>query len=209
MAFPPTPIITEEKIYTREDLRHLESLPENADKIFELINGRLYITETVGGKMPTPSYLHALVVSMLVEILMEFLLTHKIGRLFPDNTGYDLPNGSTLIPDLSFVAADRLLPAMITGNQYIAPDLAVEVVSPSNTPEELSDKVNAYLSAGVKLVWVVYPRTRSIDIYTPQGDGLIQYQKLSAQDTLTGGTVLTGFTVPVDKIFPAIKPAVS
>lgn len=207
MAFPPTPILTEEKIYTREDLRHLESLPENADKIFELINGRLYINETIGGKMPPASHLHSWVASFLFKLLVLFVEKHDLGMVYGDGTGYDLPDGGTVIPDLSFVSHDRASEIQPIGIQPIAPDLAVEVVSPSNSPEELSDKVNAYLSAGVKLVWVVYPRTRSIDIYTPQADGLIQYQKLSAQDALTGGTVLTGFTVSVDKIFPATKPA--
>jgi Uma2 family endonuclease len=143
---------------------------------------------------------------MLVEVLMEFLLKNKIGRLFTDNTGYDLPDGSTVIPDLSCVAADRLLPVMITGNQYIASDLAIEVVSPSNTPEELSDKVNAYVSAGVKLVWVVYPRTRSVDVYSAQADGQPRYRKLNGTDPLSGEEVLPSFSVPVNTLFPPITP---
>ncbi|MCU0465640.1 MAG: Uma2 family endonuclease, partial [Anaerolineae bacterium] len=168
----PAPTAPVEQRYTREDLRRIEALPENANKVFELLNGRLYLHESSeDAQVPPPSYLHAFIVSILVEILMEYLLKNRIGRLFMDNTGYDLPGSGTVIPDLSFVSQDRLLPVTATGVQPIAPDLAIEVVSPSNTPELMSDKISAYLSGGVKVVWVVYPLTRSVDVYTSESEG--------------------------------------
>lgn len=204
MDSPTAPLIANKK-YTREEVQYLEALPENADKRFELINGQLYIDELIEGKMPPPSYLHALVISLLVEVLMEYLLKHRVGRLFTDNTGYDLPDGSTLIPDLSVVASDRLLPVVAKGNQYIAPDLAIEVVSPSNTPDKLAQKVQLYLDSGVRLVWVIYPTTQMISVYTPQSDGTAIYQHLSLDGMLTGGDVLPGFTAEIRKIFPFIE----
>lgn len=201
-----TPTAPTEQRYTREDLRRIEALPENANKVFELLNGRLYLHESSeDAQVPPPSYMHAFIVSILVEILMEYLLKNRVGRLFMDNTGYDLPGSGTVIPDLSFVSQDRLLPVTATGVQPIAPDFAIEVVSPSNTPELLSEKVSTYLTGGVKMVWVVYPMTRSVDVYTSNGEGSGLYQKYADTDTLTGGEVLPGFSVSVAKLFPPIK----
>lgn len=201
---PPTvgaPLAGEQR-YTYTDWERLQALPENANTLFELIGGRLYAHPAPGGKMTPPSYLHAFVVSILVEVLVLYLAQSREGRLFTDNTGYHLPTGDVLIPDLSVVTTDRLQPITRRGIQHIAPDLAVEVVSPSNSPEDLSDKVNAYLSAGVSVVWVVYPTTHSIDVYTRLSDGETRYHKLTLQDHLTGGVLLPGFSAALADIFP-------
>ena len=140
------------KAYTREDLRVLESLPENADTIYELINGELYPILAVGGKIPPASYLHSWVASTLMQLLVLFVTQHGLGRVYTDGTGYDPPNGDTLIPDLSFVSLERELPVTEKGIQPIAPDLAIEIVSPSNSDTDMLERVDSYLSGGSRLV---------------------------------------------------------
>lgn len=201
-----TPTAPTEQRYTREDLRRIEALPENANKVFELLNGRLYLHESSeDAQVPPPSHLHSWVVSMLFKLLVLFIDKHPLGMVYSDNTGYDLPGSGTVIPDLSFVRQDRLLPVTMTGVQPIAPDLAIEVVSPSNTSEQMSEKISTYLAGGVKTVWVVYPTTRSVDVYTSNGEGGGLYQKYAETDTLTGGAVLPGFNVSIANLFPPVK----
>ena len=79
----------------------------------------------------------------------------------------------------------------------LPPDLAVEVVSPNDRPQEIADKVDLYLTHGVPLVWVAYPRSRQVVVHRPGQEPLI----LSEGDTLDGGDVLPGFQLPVAEVF--------
>lgn len=87
------------------------------------------------------------------------------------------------------------------GYPEMAPDLAVEVVSPSDTAEDLQQKVGEYLVSGTRLVWVIYPDTKSVTVFTPGG----QARVLGVQDTLNGEDVLPGFIVPPSP--PSSKPS--
>ncbi|PDW04469.1 Uma2 family endonuclease [Candidatus Viridilinea mediisalina] len=101
-------------------------------------------------------------------------------------------------PDAYYVRAERL-PAGgdDEGFWHIPPDLAVEVVSPSDSAEDLRQKVQEYLKAGTPLVWVVYPRTREVVAHTP--DGLAR--SFGAEDTLSHAQVLPGFSLVVKELF--------
>lgn len=187
------PYSPQNKTYTRDDLHALYALPENKDKRFELINGVLI-------EVPPPKHIHSWIASTLAEILMLFIAQHRIGKVYTDATGYDLADGSVVMPDLSFVANERMIPPEI--EMDFAPDLAIEVVSPSNLPTEMRDKVRSFLISGTKQVWVIYPNAREIDVAVLQTDGSIAYKTYGISDTLTGGDVLPGFSVAVADIFP-------
>jgi Uma2 family endonuclease len=98
--------------------------------------------------------------------------------------------------DMVFIAAGRLAGVEREGFLPIAPDLAVEIVSPGDRWSEILTKVHEYLDAGVRLVWIVDPRTQTVHVYQPG-----QVEQLSAEDTLDGGDVLPGLTLPVREIF--------
>lgn len=187
------PVSPQNKTYTRDDLHALYLLPENKDKRFELVNGVLI-------EVPPPKHIHSWIASTLTELLMLFIAQHRIGKVYTDTTGYNLPDGSVVMPDLSFVANARMIPPEI--EMDFAPDLAVEVVSPSNLPTEMRDKVRSFLTSGTKQVWVIYPNEREIDVATLQADDSIAYKTYGISDTLTGGDVLPGFSVAVADIFP-------
>lgn len=107
--------------------------------------------------------------------------------------------GRVRIPDVAFIGFDRL-PGRQVPRQAIPdlfPDLAVEVLSDSNTRQEMTIKLNEYFTAGTRLVWYVDPKTRSVDVYT----GPDKVQRLTGDDLLTGGEVLPGFQTPVAAIF--------
>ena len=102
-------------------------------------------------------------------------------------------------PDAMFFAAGRLPgPDAPDGVIEIAPDLAVEVVSPGDNARELEEKVAEYLDAGIRLIWVIYPETRSAYVFRSGGGAL----RLDANDALSGEDVLPGFTLPLEALFP-------
>lgn len=180
--------------YSLDDLRAIEALPENANKYFELINGEIY-------ELPTPSPLHNFIVTSIVAFLFNFVRLHNLGFVFGDATSYSLPNGDELIPDASFVSKERQsLP--LPDKFFIAPDLVVEVASPSNRERELIDKAESYLESGTRLVWVVYPLTQVVDAIRRNEQGKLVIQKIGYNGSLDGEDVLPGFTLPVKDIFP-------
>jgi Uma2 family endonuclease len=101
-------------------------------------------------------------------------------------------------PDIFYVRAERLSEAGIPEAYWeTAPDLAVEIVSPSESTDEVREKVRDYLTAGTALVWVIYPRTQEVVVHTP--DGLAR--TYSGSDVLEPGTILPGFRCPVAELF--------
>lgn len=101
-------------------------------------------------------------------------------------------------PDVSYVRAERIrVEGIPEGFWHLAPDLAVEVVSPSETAEEVREKVRDFLAAGTPLVWIVYPRSREVIVHTP--DGLAR--TYASGDTLEFPEVLPGFRCTVAEIF--------
>jgi len=198
MVAPVYRIPDEKKVYTREDLRRIEGLPENTDKVFELLNGDLY-------EMTPPSHKHAAISSRILNAIRRYLDVHDIGVAYGDNTGYDLPTGDTLIPDASFIAYDRLPPE--DEPLKIAPNLAIEVMSPSHTDAQINVKVDTYLMSGTRLVWVIYPERRIVSVYYRQLDGTTIYRSLNDKDTLSGDDVLSSFSVAIGVIFTAPSKA--
>ena len=100
--------------------------------------------------------------------------------------------------DFAFVAKDRMPEQLPRRPLSIAPDLAVEIISPSNTAGDIEKKIQQLLEAGTALIWIVYPDLRSISVQTRDGA-----TTLKATDTLTGGDVLPGFEISVADIFPS------
>ncbi len=101
-------------------------------------------------------------------------------------------------PNISFVSKDRL-PAGPAPEGYwpFAPDLIIEVISPGDTSQEVQAKVSEYLSAGTRLVWVVYPKTRNVVEYRPGGEARV----LSEEDSLDGRDVVPGFRCRISELF--------
>ena len=101
-------------------------------------------------------------------------------------------------PDLSFLSRARIEGGYpVRKFRRIAPDLAIEIVSSSNRRRDLIDKVNQFLDAGSRLVWVVNPIRKTVTVYRSRTDVTV----LRLEDTLDGGDVLPGFTLPVSRLF--------
>ena len=103
-------------------------------------------------------------------------------------------------PDVAFVSFDRWArnrQVPQARSWAVVPDLAIEIVSPTNTADEVADKLGEYFMVGVRSVWVVYPRQRNVYAYTSPKEVRV----LTEGDELDGGNVLPGFSIPVQTIF--------
>ena len=182
-------IKTRTALLTAEDLLRLDSEGVRG----ELIRGVLHETTPTGQE-------HGWIVMRLGALLMNFILPRSLGRLVGSDSGVLLERDPDTVrePDLAFTSAARL-PAGGPSKGYaeVAPDLVVEVVSPSDQPRDVADKVAMWLSHGVRLGWVVRPDSRTIDVHRATGD----VQTLSESDMLDGLDVLPGFSCPVSAVF--------
>ncbi len=164
-----------------------EQLPDDGMH-HEIIHGEL-IT------LPPPQFPHSKIAKRLYRALLV-VEEAGIGEVFLE-AGYKLSdNPPTWIqPDLSFVRPGRT--AGVTGYLTGAPDLAVEVVSPSDTPADLDRKVEALLAAGGMMVLVIFPDTRRVRVFRRDGTSF----SLGAHDTLSAPDLLPGWEMPVAKLF--------
>ncbi|HEV3457865.1 MAG TPA: Uma2 family endonuclease [Thermoanaerobaculia bacterium] len=153
---------------------------------------------------------HGDAVSRLLVALGQHVYAQDLGTLFSESTGFVLERGpdTVLCPDIAFVAKQRL-PAGGPGWTFpeLAPDLAVEVLSPSDRPREVRAKVAQYLRLGVRCVWVFQPEQRRVQVHA-RGAGpgsQITTVVLGEGDVLEGGEVLPGFRYPLASLFGALR----
>ncbi|MDE2635854.1 MAG: Uma2 family endonuclease [Chloroflexota bacterium] len=170
--------------------------PEYADRIVELVEGEII-------EMPKPTGLHGQITMRLGAKIFNHAEDNGLGIVTAADTGFilesDLDGGDTVRGlDIAFIRKGRapgVLPDQLVD---VAPDLAVEVISPSNKATDIHRKIRQLLAAGTTLIWIVYPEMRIVDVHTLDGA-----TTLNAADTLSGGDVLPGFEIPVREIFPA------
>lgn len=180
---------TTEQTYTVEEY---ERLPEDDGYRDELVRGRLV-------REPGPGNEHGMVQANLTAELHRHMREHDLGVVRVE-TGYVLSTEPATVrcPDVSFIARDRIPPeGLPRGFPRIPPDLAVEVVSPSNTAADVQEKVEEYFGAGVRQVWIVYPRTRKVAVHLSPAE----VQVFGNAEELEGGELIPGLRLPVAKLF--------
>ena len=125
----------------------------------------------------------------------------KLGKIYPEQAFRCFPDDPDKIrrPDIAFILAERALKVPPEGHNTVVPDIAIEVVLPSDKIYQLDKKLDDYRLAGVKLVWVVNPNSRTIRIHRPDHS----VTELTDNDTLTGESVLPDFAVAVRDLLPA------
>jgi Uma2 family endonuclease len=189
-ATPEPPVAP--KRYAPADLLEMDDAVR-----FELVDGQL-----VERDVSTES---SAVAARIARLIGNVVDERGLGIVAGAGCGYQcfgdvLDDGNRIRkPDVSFISAGRLTQEQYqAGHTPIAPDLAVEVVSPNDIAADLDTKVEEYLSAGVRLVWVVYPQTKTVSIYGEQGF----HTRLREQDELTAGDVIPDFKCLVAEVFP-------
>ena len=141
---------------------------------------------------------HGEIAILLAHYLATYVIPRKLGRLFDGQTGFKLGgNPPSRRPDVSFVTLERM-PHRIRGEVPFPPDLAVEIFSPTDSLDDMDEKVLQYQETGVRLIWVLRPVSKVIEIYHP-GDHKPSVKGI--EDELDGETVLEGFKLPVKALF--------
>jgi len=172
-----------------------------ADDLFRLSdNGKR--RELVKGElreMAPAGSIHGAYGGRLQAYLGFHVLGQQLGQIFLAETGFIIDRAPDTVraPDIAFVSKNRLPETLPDGYLPLAPDLAVEVVSPSDSVREVREKVSDWLNAGVQLVWVVEPRKRIITEYRRGQPARI----FEEDDVLDGGDVVPGFSLPVHEVF--------
>ena len=177
------------KLLTAEDLLRLHSEGVRG----ELIRGVLCETMASGGE-------HGEIVVNMTLLLGNLVKQQKLGRLAASDVGVRLQRNPDTIrePDLAFISAERLpLDTRVTAYYEIPPDLVVEIVSPNDSYGSVHDKGCMWLRYGVRIVWVVNPQFRSVEVHS-EGPSLL---RLTENDTLDGSDVLPGFSCTVSDLF--------
>jgi len=150
-------------------------------------------------EMPPPKFPHSAIVRRLDRSLTRYLEDHSsLGEVYVE-AGFLLSESPATVrqPDLAYLRAERIPADEPDAYLAGAPDLAVEVVSPSDSAGELRWKVTQYLQTGAAAVWVVYPQSRTVDVYRPGQPVVV----LSAADELTAEELLPGWRLPIAQLF--------
>lgn len=180
-------------LVTAEDLDRMT----DEGRSFEIVDGVLVEVPPVGA-------LESRLASRICQKLENYIDSGKLsGAVFDGTVRFRLQRDPDLVrgPDVSFVRADRLPSDSIpSGHVNVAPDLAVEIVSESHPSPPIEPKIAEYLEAGVKMVWVIYPKTRTAYLYTSAGS----VRRIGESGELDGGEAVPGFRLPLGKLFEAV-----
>lgn len=176
---------------TEEDLLRLVDGDEK--RLVELVDGTL-VEKPVG-------LLEALIAANIVHILRDFVSPRRLGLVFSSDATLRMILGNVRLPDVTFISAEHFPGGELPSGaiQTLPPTLAVEVISESNTKAEMRKKLNEYFQSGARLVWMVYPKTRSVAVYDEPSEE--PAKTVSESESLDGGDVLPGFSAAVVEIF--------
>jgi Uma2 family endonuclease len=131
------------------------------------------------------------------SILREYVKRNRLGRVYTGDPGFRLSDGTVRAPDVAFVRQERVEALKGKGFANGAPDLAVEIFSPSDSVPQLMRQVKQYSAAGCQTVWIVYPEAREIHVLEASGSDRL----LRVGDSVEAPELLPGFSVPVAELF--------
>jgi Uma2 family endonuclease len=182
-------VLKTKRLYTADDLA---ALPDDVHA--ELIAGK-YVNGLLPGGM------HGCTSMTILSAAYVFVSQHDLGTCFTTETGFLLSRNpdTVLAPDFAFIAKSRCPHPIPTGYIELCPDLILETRSPGDSTTEINAKIHRWLEYGAQIVWDLDPKASTITSHT--SDGAVE--KLGIDDTLTGGQVLPGFSLPIKTIFSA------
>jgi Uma2 family endonuclease len=192
MAAVPMPVqreLPEKKVWTAKDLLALA----DDENCYELVRGELIM-------MTPASPRHGKFASRLDRALGGHVEAHEPGEVYTAEPGFELETEPLTIraPDVAFVWQEHIPPEEEqAGFWAIAPDLVIEIISPSETAQMIHEKVADYLRAGTQLVWLIYPASRTVMEYRPP----MEARRLTVEDDLDGDDVVPGFRYSLKRFF--------
>jgi Uma2 family endonuclease len=176
------------KTYTSAEFSDLASLPENAGRILELVEGGII------EKMP--SFVPSEIALNIGSFIKQYVREHHTGYVTAADGGYIMSGSDVFVPDVGYITRERL-PQKPMREAPVPPDMAVEVKSPTDRKRDMRVKAEKYLAYGTRLVWLVFPEEQAVEVYTPDED----VKTIGIGGVLDGGDILPGFTLTVRDIF--------
>ena len=188
-------MVLRQRIYDIDDLWQLVHQADNDAIRYELIDGELIEMSPPGGR-------HGQLQVRLGRFLDIFVEIQSLGIVTAE-TGYHPPNNrqTLLSPDVAFVSHARAPQPFPEKYIPLMPDLAIEIVSPSNTRKEINRKTQIYLTNGSQLVWIVMPRRNSVEVCRLTDSGGMTREIVAANETLSGEHILPGFELELNRLF--------
>jgi Uma2 family endonuclease len=182
--------IASKKLLTAEEFFLLPGPPDGSQQ--ELVKGEIVT-------MPPPGGLHGVSCNKAGRRLGNFVEDHARGTVTSNDTGFITERAPDSVrgPEIAYWSTERL-PVVPVGYIEIAPDMLVEVLSPSNTWKQIRAKLQEYFARGVRVVWVIAPEDRTLTIYRTADEGRVLHETA----TVTGEEVLPGFTCRVSDLLP-------
>jgi len=180
-------IATRRKVWTDEAL---EALPKDGHK-YELLDGGLIMSPVHAN--------HGTICMRMALLIGNFVQRHKLGEVYDSSTGFRLSDKLLLSPDVSFASHATLKKILIAPDKFLygAPDLVIEVLSPSDRMVQINRKLDHYFEHGTKLAWLVNWPKEQVHLYT--SDSIEALTR--PNDVLIGGKVLPGFKCKLSQIF--------
>lgn len=187
---PPSRILAHPAPGTATEADLLE-VSDRTGRLYELVDGAI-VEKAVG-------YLESLLAMALGGLLRDFVIPRNLGLVSGPDGPMRLFPGLVRMPDVAFISWDRFPDRRVPEEPIpnLAPDLAIEVLSASNTPKEMARKRREYFKADVRLVWMVDRKTRTVAVYTAPD----RFITLGETQTLDGGATLPGFALPLRDLF--------
>ena len=181
---------TQAKLMTAEELFNM---PDDGYR-YELVRGELR-------KMAPPGTYHGKSATRVGMRLGNYVNENDLGEVYIAEVGFRIGSSPDHVraPDVAFVRREREDEVGEMHGYFPGPpDLAIEVISPNDIYREVDEKVQDWLDAGTRMVIVINPRRREVRVHTPLADTVI----LTPDDTLDGGDVVPGWTIPISAVFP-------
>jgi Uma2 family endonuclease len=180
-------MVTIERIVSAEELFQMPNLGR-----CELVRGEIKMMSPAGAR-------HGSIIVNISSLLDGFVRAHHLGKIMGAETGFIIRRNpdTVLAPDVALIGAERLPAELPQGYFDGPPDLAVEVLSPNDRAGEVQKKINDWLAAGCRAVWIVDPETKSVTVYKSGNEVTV----LNASDALADAQLLPGFSAAVSVIF--------
>ena len=188
-------MVIQKQLHTVDDVWELTHHPDNDNKHYDLIDGELL-------EMSPPGIPHGALAAEIAFYLRSYTGQHNIGVMTVE-AGYHPPGNRHILlsPDVAFFGRSSSPMGLPEKFAPFMPDLAVEILSPSNTPKQIKRKIAIYLGNGTSLIWIVKPEERGVDVCKKGDNGVIECVFVGSDGTLSGEHLLPGFELRVDRLF--------
>lgn len=187
----------QQREYTVDDVWELSHNRKNDEIDYELIHGRLIEVTLPGG-------IQGKLTAKLAYFIGRFMDEHQMGVVTVE-TGYHPPDDrkTLLAPDVAFISKARMPDPFPEKYVPVMPDLAIEIMSPTDSLKDIREKAAIYLQNGTQLVWIVLPHERGVDVCRSSEGNRLNIEFVGSDGELSGESVLPEFTLKVSKLFPA------